>query len=131
MFPIILAVASFALSVSAAHFHPHRLPPPPPPGAANDTLAVTKTYYFDQLIDHLNPGLGTFKQRYFFNDTFWRGQGSPIVLSNPGEQTADGFDADLSSKNSLQNAIMQSLGAAGVVMERECIRRGNTNFADL
>jgi hypothetical protein len=26
---------------------------------------LNTTYYFDQLIDHMNPGLGTFKQRYW------------------------------------------------------------------
>ena len=33
-------------------------------------------YYFDQLIDHGNPGLGTFKQRYWHTYEFYE----------PGEQ---------------------------------------------
>ena len=29
------------------------------------------TYYFDQLIDHTNPSLGTFKQRYWHTYEFY------------------------------------------------------------
>lgn len=29
-------------------------------------------YYFDQLIDHSNPGLGTFKQRYWHTWEFYQ-----------------------------------------------------------
>ena len=29
------------------------------------------TYYFDQLIDHANPSLGTFKQRYWHTYEFY------------------------------------------------------------
>jgi hypothetical protein len=28
---------------------------------------ITTVYYFDQLIDHNNPGLGTFQQRYWMD----------------------------------------------------------------
>lgn len=46
---------------------------------------------FDQLIDHENPQLGTFKQRYWYGTQYWNGTGSPIVITTPGEQAADGF----------------------------------------
>ena len=75
-------------------------------------------YFFDQLIDHTNPSLGTFKQRYWFSAAVWAGQGSPIVLANPGEQSAEGFNADLTG-HSMMNALMRELGAAGIVLERE------------
>ena len=61
-------------------------------------------YYFDQLIDHNNPGLGTFKQRYWHNWEFYQqGEslhlplcgrsinmcaGGPIVLAARGESNA-------------------------------------------
>jgi hypothetical protein len=32
---------------------------------------ITTVYYFDQLIDHDNPGRGTFKQRYWMNWEFY------------------------------------------------------------
>ncbi|KAG8898767.1 hypothetical protein FRB99_007177 [Tulasnella sp. 403] len=85
--------------------------------ATNDKPPPLPNYFFDQLLDHTNPSLGTFKQRYFFNDTLWKGQGSPIVILNPGEQSADGFDLELTSLGSLQRALMESIGAAGVVIE--------------
>lgn len=68
------------------------------------------TYYFDQLIDHNNPSLGTFKQRFWHTWEFYEpGEtrtplniflaqyyvGGVIVLSTPGEGNADGeiFDS--------------------------------------
>lgn len=32
---------------------------------------ITTVYYFDQLIDHNNPDLGTFQQRYWMNWEFY------------------------------------------------------------
>lgn len=36
---------------------------------------------FPQLIDHSDPSLGTFPQRYWWNTTYWKGPGSPVWLS--------------------------------------------------
>lgn len=35
---------------------------------------------FQQLIDHHNPSLGTFSQRFFWSDEFYGGKGSPVSL---------------------------------------------------
>lgn len=43
---------------------------------------------FQQLLDHDNPGRGSFQQRYWYNDEFWGGPGSPIFLFNAGETDA-------------------------------------------
>ncbi|KAG8896042.1 hypothetical protein FRC01_012063, partial [Tulasnella sp. 417] len=91
--------------------------PPPPPASSSANLQASQPHYFDQLIDHNNPSRGTFKQRYFFTDELWTQQGAPIVISTPGEQSADGFDTELTSPASLQRAVMMNLGAAGVVLE--------------
>lgn len=48
------------------------------------------TYEFDQLIDHNNPKLGTFKQRFFHTWEFYE-EGGPIVLFTPGEVSATGL----------------------------------------
>ena len=64
------------------------------------------TYYFDQLIDHNNPSLGTFKQRYWHTYEFYEpgkfhsfitsfglvmpSTGGPIILMTPGEANAQG-----------------------------------------
>jgi hypothetical protein len=63
-------------------------------------------YYFDQLIDHNNPSLGTFKQRYWHTYEFYEpgkfhsfitsfglvmpSTGGPIILMTPGEANAQG-----------------------------------------
>ncbi|TFL04530.1 serine carboxypeptidase S28-domain-containing protein [Pterulicium gracile] len=48
------------------------------------------TYFFDQLIDHKNPSLGTFKQRFWFTYEFYE-PGGPIILTTPGEANAQGM----------------------------------------
>ncbi|KAG8903251.1 hypothetical protein FRC01_009277, partial [Tulasnella sp. 417] len=81
-----------------------------------DTNGVEFEYWFDQLIDHNNPSAGTFKQRYFFSDEYWKGDGSPIILQTPGEVTGDGRWAFLKERF-LQYKMMEALGAAGIVLE--------------
>ncbi|KAG9045421.1 hypothetical protein FS837_006331 [Tulasnella sp. UAMH 9824] len=90
---------------------------PPPPASDGGNPLASQPHYFNQLIDHTNPSRGTFKQRYFFTDEFWTHQGAPIVITTPGEQSANGFDTELTSPASLQRAVMMTLGAAGVVLE--------------
>ncbi|KAH8912274.1 peptidase S28 [Coniochaeta sp. PMI_546] len=46
---------------------------------------------FDQLLDHSDPGKGTFNQRYWWDATHYKGPGSPIFLFNVGESAADNF----------------------------------------
>jgi len=47
---------------------------------------------FQQLIDHNNPELGTFSQFYYYNDEFYAGPGSPVVLFTPGEVAVIGYE---------------------------------------
>lgn len=88
---LLLALAASTVSVSAVsngRAHPNTPPFPLPPIAslpAEKHLAASApvsksgatippyntTYYFDQLIDHTNPGLGTFKQRYWHTWEFY------------------------------------------------------------
>ncbi len=42
--------------------------------------AYTKTYYFNQLIDHNNPSLGTFRQQYWHTYEFYEPGGSPCTF---------------------------------------------------
>lgn len=48
-----------------------------------DLIIRAHSYYFDQLIDHTNPSLGTFKQRYWHTWEFYK-PGGCVVLSTPG-----------------------------------------------
>lgn len=34
---------------------------------------------FSQLIDHQNPGLGTFEQFYYYDTTYWKGPGKCLI----------------------------------------------------
>ncbi|CEJ92585.1 hypothetical protein VHEMI08228 [[Torrubiella] hemipterigena] len=67
---------------------------PEGPVEGNTTEGFGKLEYFDQLIDHSNPSLGTFKQRYWWNIDHYGGPNSPIVLESPGE-SAVATDGDL------------------------------------
>jgi hypothetical protein len=46
---------------------------------------------FTQLLDHTNPAAGTFKQRYWWDASNWKGKGSPVFLFNCGEDNADEY----------------------------------------
>ncbi|KAG6854358.1 hypothetical protein C0991_007863 [Blastosporella zonata] len=72
-------------------------------------------YYFDQLIDHNNPKLGTFKQRYWHTWEFYE-SGGPIVLMTPGEGNADGYSGYLTNKT-INGLIAQQQNASTIVIE--------------
>lgn len=74
-------------AVCAAKDGPQPLPrmnvPVPPPEedvtfASTFVTNVSGSAFFDQLLDHHNPGKGTFKQKYWWNAEFWGGPGSPV-----------------------------------------------------
>ncbi|CEJ81833.1 hypothetical protein VHEMI01943 [[Torrubiella] hemipterigena] len=71
---------------------------------------------FDQLIDHTNPSLGTFKQRYWVNPEFWAGPGSPIVLNAPTEAASDGY-LGYTTNRTLPGEFAQRIGGATVLLE--------------
>lgn len=72
--------------------------------------------WFEQLIDHDKPELGTFKQRYWVNDEHYAGPGSPIILSTPGEGAADGYQTYTMNKT-LAGVYAQDGKGAAVVLE--------------
>lgn len=72
---------------------------------------------FDQLLDHSDPSLGTFAQRYWYSAEHWKGPGSPIILVNPGEQAADNFNTTYFGLKRLPGLLAQESGGAVVIME--------------
>lgn len=72
---------------------------------------------FDQLLEHSNPSLGTFKQRYWYGTEYWKGPGSPIVLVDPGEQAADGFNRTYTTLNRLPGLFAKEIGGAVIILE--------------
>ncbi|CDO77024.1 hypothetical protein BN946_scf184380.g10 [Trametes cinnabarina] len=73
------------------------------------------TYYFDQLIDHTNPSLGTFKQRYWTTYE-WYETGGPIILFTPGEANAQPYSGYLTNRT-INGQIAQELGGVTIVLE--------------
>ncbi|KAH8911725.1 serine carboxypeptidase S28 [Coniochaeta sp. PMI_546] len=71
---------------------------------------------FQQLIDHSNPSLGTFSQWYWWNTTFWKGPGSPVVLFTPGEVEAPGYTGYLTNLTMI-GQYAQEIGAATILLE--------------
>ncbi|EAU84205.2 endoprotease [Coprinopsis cinerea okayama7 len=72
-------------------------------------------YYFDQLIDHNRPALGTFKQRYWFTHEFYE-PGGPIILYTPGEWNAQIYTGFLTNAT-LPGMIAQQENGANIVLE--------------
>jgi hypothetical protein len=75
-----------------------------------------KAATFEQLIDHNNPSLGTFTQRYWYNAEFYKGPGSPIVLNAPGEFAADDF-VGYTTNLTLPGVFAQTNGAGCLILE--------------
>ncbi|KAL2178375.1 serine carboxypeptidase S28-domain-containing protein [Thermothelomyces heterothallicus CBS 202.75] len=72
---------------------------------------------FDQLIDHANPSLGTFKQRYWYGTQYWKGPGSPVYLVSPGEQSGEGFNRTWLTTARLSGVMANQTGGAVIVLE--------------
>ncbi|KIL68178.1 hypothetical protein M378DRAFT_158717 [Amanita muscaria Koide BX008] len=75
----------------------------------------TTVYYFDQLIDHNNPSLGTFQQRYWHTYEFYE-QGGPIILMTPGEANASPYYTYLTNKT-INGLIAQQQNGSTIVLE--------------
>jgi hypothetical protein len=76
---------------------------------------LNTTYYFDQLIDHKNPSLGTFKQRFWFTSQFYQ-PGGPIVLMTPGEANAQPYTGYLTNRT-INGLVAQQQNASLIVLE--------------
>ncbi|KAK3936273.1 peptidase S28 [Diplogelasinospora grovesii] len=71
---------------------------------------------FDQLLDHSDPGKGTFKQRYWWDAKSWAGPGSPVFVLNVGEQNADGFQGYLDN-GTVPGLYADTFNGAVIVIE--------------
>ncbi|KZP04566.1 peptidase S28 [Athelia psychrophila] len=89
---------------------------------------ITTIYHFDQLIDHTNPSLGTFKQRYW-HTWEWYKSGGPIIITTPGEGNADGYEGYLTNVT-INGQIAQEANGATVVIEHRFYGLSNP-FANL
>lgn len=112
-----LAELLFVSSTTALLSHNMQLVPPP---ISLQSLRIAESAVtegsFDQLIDHSNPSLGTFKQRFWWSDEFYAGPGSPVVVFNPGEAAAEAYSGYLTNRT-LPGVIAQTNGGAGILIE--------------
>ncbi|KDR84025.1 hypothetical protein GALMADRAFT_54306 [Galerina marginata CBS 339.88] len=88
----------------------------------------TTIYFFDQLVDHNNPSLGTFKQRFWHTWEFYE-QGGPIILFTPGEANADGYSGYLTNRT-INGLIAQQQSGSTIVLEHRFYGLSNP-FPDL
>ena len=72
---------------------------------------------FAQLIDHSNPRLGTFRQRYWYSTAYWKGPGSPIIMTNPGEQSGTGWNVTYLTNQRIVGYFAEQVGGATVILE--------------
>ncbi|KAI9734925.1 MAG: hypothetical protein M1834_002005 [Cirrosporium novae-zelandiae] len=72
---------------------------------------------FKQLIDHDNPSLGTFSQRYRWNRQHWAGPGSPIILSSTQEEPNDYGRNFMFLSNGLAMLYAKKIGGAILALE--------------
>ncbi len=100
------------------------LPLPPPDeveqsifaALADPSQPATGRATFEQYIDHKNPALGTFSQAYWYNATFWKGPGSPIIIFTPGEAAAAPYVGYLTDA-AITGLIAKEIGGAVVLVE--------------
>lgn len=91
--------------------------------------------YFDQLIDHGRPELGTFKQRYFYSTDYYNGPGSPVSVEALSEAALPSEYVDLTNRT-MVGFIAQSLGGATITLEHRFYGnstplKGTANTEDL
>ena len=82
------------------------------------TLAPTFGWgTFKQVIDHNNPHLGTFLQRFWYSTEYWAGPGSPIILANPGEQSGTGWNVTYLTNQRITGYFAENVAGAVVILE--------------
>ncbi|VUC33014.1 unnamed protein product [Clonostachys rosea] len=109
-------------NLASAGFFPRPVMDLGPPNEENSLMDVDITATngwgtFDQLIDHSNASLGTFKQRYWYGTQYWKGPGSPIIYFNPGEQSATNFNNTFMTNTRLTGLFAEAVGGAVVMTE--------------
>ena len=87
-----------------------------PPSISVDIPATTGNTTFQQLLNHDDPSAGTFSQRFWWNDEFYGGPGSPVVLFTPGEIAADGYQSYLTNKT-ITGTFAQAIKGAVIMLE--------------
>jgi hypothetical protein len=107
---------SLLVASCASARHQLTVPPPLVDGILPSQRRSGGSGTFRQLVDHANPGLGTFSQRVWWSDEFYAGPGSPVIFFTPGEIEASGYTGYLTNRT-LTGQIAKAVGGAIVMME--------------
>ncbi|KAL2796420.1 serine carboxypeptidase S28-domain-containing protein [Aspergillus keveii] len=67
-------------------------------------------------IDHGNPSLGTYENRYWVNDAYYS-PGGPVILYDVGEANGEYGAPHLTSSTSFFRSLLQDFNAIGIVWE--------------
>ncbi|KAA1473355.1 peptidase S28 [Dentipellis sp. KUC8613] len=78
---------------------------------------LNTTYYFDQLVDHTNAHLGTFKQRFWMDWEYYE-PGGPILMFTPGENNAENYTMYLTNGSIFGMVAQQEKGATVLIEHR-------------
>ncbi|KAI0332898.1 peptidase S28 [Cubamyces sp. BRFM 1775] len=85
--------------------------------------SLDTTYYFDQLIDHNDPSLGTFQQRYWFSYSYYQ-PGGPILIMNAGEDDASGYIGYLTPET-ITGSLAEKLNGTVILLEHRFFGESN------
>ncbi|KAF2710411.1 serine-type peptidase-like protein [Pleomassaria siparia CBS 279.74] len=113
----LLALATGASAVLGQHMSAMRIGPIDDDTDLDGVAGFNGWGTFDQLLDHSNPNLGTFEQRYWYGTQYWNGTGSPIYLTTPGEQDATGFNVTYTTEKRLTGLMAKTTGGAVIILE--------------
>lgn len=80
-----------------------------------DDLDLVGNATFSQYLDHSDPSLGTFEQRYWWNGQNYK-PGGPVFIFNPGESSADEMIGYLSN-GTVPGYYAQEFNGAAIVIE--------------
>ncbi|KAH8895932.1 endoprotease endo-Pro [Thozetella sp. PMI_491] len=111
-----MKIPALPLTVGALWAVGTLIPPPVADDRASPLKRSTGEAVFQQLIDHSDPSLGTFAQRYWWSDQYYAGPGSPVVFFTPGEISADGYQGYLTNAT-ITGLMAKAIGGAGILLE--------------
>lgn len=89
--------------------------------AAVDDLDLVGNATFEQNVDHSDPSMGTFEQRYWWDGSHYK-KGGPVFVFNPGESSADGM-IGYTRNTTIPGRYAQEFSGAVIVIERRCLVR--------
>lgn len=71
-------------------------------------------------IDHDDPSVGTYKNRYWVNDDYFE-PGGPVILYDVGESNGEGFVSHLTSDLTFLSRLLDEFKAIGIIWEHRLV----------